>query len=199
MITTGEHISSYFKTHPIIFSTPCHFRIPIDPESRLGPVYNRWMNAVAEPTNRKVVAATVQFLDVLEQSSYRSGKTSIEISEDNMEAQLITFPIKSSSPFYQVFSEKIQRLIEAGICPHRLAGRIIFKESNKMFDEEIPALVLSMDDLGVGFYACLIPLALSALVFIVEVICAKVIPTMKEYLAALFAVLTFIRTSHPGI
>lgn len=68
-----------------------------------------------------------------------------------------------------------------------------------MYDEEIPALVLSMEDLGIGFGVCLIPLVLSVTVFVFEVIFSTTKQTAKEYLAALFVALTFVRASRPGM
>lgn len=111
----------------------------------------------------------------MEKYNFRNGKTSIEISEEfKLETQMITFPIPSGSPFYEVFGEQIVRLLEAGICPYRLTGSLLnMKVKTKRYDEEIPALVLSMEDLGVGFEVCLIPLALSIVSFIFEVIYAK--------------------------
>lgn len=114
--------------------------------------------------------------------------------------QEINFPVRSFSPFYEIFNEKIQRLVEAGICPHRLVGRISFEKSvNKRFDEEIPALVLSMDDLEIGFELCLIPLMLSVAVFIFEVFYTKMKQTVKDHLLAACIILAFIKIMKPGI
>lgn len=152
------------------------------------------MNSVAEPSNRRGFGATLEFLDKVEKTDYRNGKTSIENSNLESRFQRISFPIQFFSPFYEVFVEKIQALIEAGICPHRLAGQLYSKRfRSKMFDEEIPALVLSMEDLGVGFEICLIPLGLSVVVFVLEVIYAKVKRLVGNYLVAAFVVLAFIK------
>lgn len=138
----------------------------------------------------------MEYLSSVEKFYYRNGKTSIEVSDFDLETQTITFPIRSYSPFFEVFSEKIQQLLEAGICPHRLAKKTLStdgknKKMYKMYDEEIPALVLSMEDLGVGFEICFIPLMLSVAVLFFEVAYSKA----KEYLAVPFKVFTFIRTS----
>lgn len=106
--------------------------------------------------------------------------------------------MRSYSPFFEIFADNIQKLVEAGFCPHRLAG-IITSSRRELYEDEIPPLVLSMDDLGVGFEVCLIPLALSLLVFVSEVIYSKVRKTVKDYLTALFAVVTFLKISRPGI
>lgn len=164
-------------------------RIPIAKESFAGGGIENWLNSVAEPTNKKILTATLEFLNKVEKTDYRTGKTSIEISELDIESQPITFPMPSNTPFYGTFGEKIQWLSEAGICPYRLATKTLSKagENSKMYDEDIPALVLSMDDLGVGFEACLIPLTLSLIVFICEVVYQKV----TAYLIAFYIVSTF--------
>lgn len=109
------------------------------------------MNAVAEPANMKVVSATLELLAKMEKMHYRNGKTSIEMSALDSRDQPIIFPIQFFSPFYEVFHEKIQELIESGICPHRLAWEVVSKTeaTGARYDEEI---------LGVGFEVCLIPL-----------------------------------------
>lgn len=156
---------------------------------------------MAEPANKKVISTTMEFLDKIEKLTYRNGKTSIEISEEvKSDSQAITFPMRSFSPFYETFSERIQRLMEAGICPHRLAGSVLSsKMTNKRYDEEIPALVLSMDDLGVGFEVCMIPLALSAVVFVFELCYLKLKRLLRKYPFAMFVVVYFMKTSKPGV
>lgn len=176
------------------------FRIQVDSESHAKANPYIWFNAVAEPANRRIVAATLEFLENLEKLSYRNGKTSIEILENNkLGAQRITFQMPSYSPFWKIFNERIQSLLEAGMCPHRLADHILSERSmNTRFDEEIPPLVLSMDDLGVGFGVCLIPLALSVSVFVFEVAYSKVKLFLKEC-SVLFVIFVFVRTCKPGI
>lgn len=175
------------------------FRIPLDPESISKLDIKSWMNSIAEPANKKILTATMEFLDQVEKSSYRSGKTSIEVSDLRLATQLITIPIRSFSPFYETFRQTIQTLSEAGICPHRLTGQLVSIEGkNKRYDEEIPPLVLSMDDLGIGFLVCLIPLTLSGVVFSFEVIYSNVIKTTLESLISVFVVMTFMKSIKAG-
>lgn len=159
------------------------------------------MEAVAEPSNKKVFAATVEFVKQFEKYHYRNGKSSVEISEEiKIESQMITFPTRSFSPFYEVFKEKIQGFVEAGIRFDMYARKkLMTTQRIDSYDEEIPALVLSMEDLGVGFEVCLIPLALSVALFAFEVIYSKIRKFVNESLVAAFAVLTFIRIHRLGI
>lgn len=145
----------------------------------------------------------MEFISQVETDAYRNGKTSIEISEEiKLPSALIDFPVPNFSPFYEVFEETIQKLIEAGVCPLRLDDHLISRivpPSYAAYDEEIPPLVLSMEDLGVGFEVCLIPLAFSLVVFIFEVIYPKAKQIVKDYLTASFTVLTFIKNFKPGV
>lgn len=143
----------------------------------------------------------MEYLDKIEKLHYRSGKTSIDISEEiELERKLITFPVRIFSPFYKQIEDTIQKLLEAGICPYRLNGKLSEEKfRNKRFDEEIPPLVLSMEDLGIGFEVCMIPLALSFFVFSVEIIWPRMKLSAKEYLTAVYVVFTFFESSRPGL
>lgn len=136
---------------------------------------------------------TIEFMEAFEKHFYRSGKTSLATADIKLEPHIISFPMTPFNPYFEEFSDKIQRLIESGICPERLAGRTSTSMlRNKLYDETVPALVLSMDDLGIGFEICLILLVLSVATFILEVIFSKIKQTVKEYLTVLYAVKSFI-------
>lgn len=146
---------------------------------------------------------SIKYLEGFEKLKYRSGKSSLQVFKEFKIAPIdLTFPIRTFSPFFEIIDEVIQRLKEAGICPDRLLGVAVgvnFK--NKLYDEEIPALVLSMEDLGIGFQICLIPLSFSAVVFLLEVVYSKsrkMLLLMTDYIAALFTVLTFIKIGQIG-
>lgn len=131
-----------------------------------------FLNIAAEFENKIAQQVTVQYIDNVEKRYYRSGKTSLEIvgQDSFIWTSFITFSMLEYDPFFEEFSEAIQRLIEAGVCPERLYGQIAgVKLRNQRTNEEVPALVLTMDDLGIGFVACLIPLLLGVASFIVEV------------------------------
>lgn len=129
-----------------------------------------WLDIIAEPKNERTLMITLQFLNILEKSRYRSGKPSFRFLNVEGRTILIAFAMTPFDPFFEEFDEKIQRLLEAGVCPYRLNGDIIpIDDKNDLYDEEVPPLVLSMDDLGIGFIVCLIPLTLSIFVFMIEI------------------------------
>lgn len=133
-------------------------------------------------------------MEALEKHFYRSGKTSVAIADVTLAPIFISFAMTPFNPYSEIFFEIIQRLIEAGICPDRLAGRTSnVKLRNTLYDEEVPPLVLSMDDLGVGFEVCLIPLTLSFVAFIFEVLCPIIKQNILEYAVAIYSVVAFTR------
>lgn len=129
----------------------------------------------AEAANKNTQAITLEFIDTIEKSFYRSGKTSLTVLDYNVGTQFITFPLSPFSPFYEDFHETILRLIEAGICPDRMNGKmkkVVFQSKRR--NEDVPPLVLTLDDLGIGFIVCSVPLCFSALVFLLEVLIPKI-------------------------
>lgn len=44
------------------------------------------------------------------------------------------------------------------------------KRQHESIDDCVPALVLNLEDLGIGFLVCMIPLALSLVAFILELV-----------------------------
>lgn len=133
-------------------------------------------------------------MEALEKHFYRSGKTSVATADVSLEPHFISFAMTPFSPCFKDFSEIIQRLVEAGVCPDRLAGRTSnAKLRNELYDKEVPVLVFSMDNLGVGFEICLIPLVLSALAFIFEIIYFKIKQPTAKYLI-IHAVTAYVKT-----
>lgn len=135
---------------------------------------------------------SLDYLEKLEKYYFRSGKSSLTILDEDIRSLEITFPMLPFSPFIEGFQEKIQRLVEAGICPNRMNGSIVAASSeNKMYDEEVPPLVLTLDDLGIGFAACLIPLLLSFAVFFIEIAIPKIFQ-LRDYFIAVFVLKTIV-------
>lgn len=107
--------------------------------------------------------------------------------EEQLRVEFVTFSIKRFTPFFDEFKDKIQRLVEAGICPHRLAGTISL-DLGKRSENELPALVLIMDDLRIAFLVCLVPLVLAVVAFI----CELLIPRLKALAIKIRDLLTFL-------
>lgn len=141
---------------------------------------------IVEPVNKRTMQLSMDYIEMLERRYFRSGKSSLAFLDEDIRSLTITFPMLPFNPFYEEFEEKIQRLIEAGTCPKRLIGRIVASTSeNKRFNEDVPPLVLTLDDLGIGFVACLVPLGLSIIVFVIEISASK-LRQLQNYLKAVF-------------
>lgn len=126
------------------------------------------LNIAAVSENKKMLPATYELIAATQKKDYRSGKSSIQVIKDKTLPMEITFSMEPFHPFFEEFHDKIQRLIESGTMRFNEAGQSFG------FDEEVPPLVLSMDDLGIGFVVCMIPLTLGAIAFIVEVLSPNV-------------------------
>lgn len=147
------------------------------------------LDIVAEPKNARTLEISREYLEILEKARYRSGKSSFKFLTDHERSILHAFAFTPYDPFYEEFDEKIRILVEADLCPYRMNGEVLKNGGkNGLYDEEVPALVLSMDDLGIGFIACLIPLALSVLVFVIELVVPRILIFRHKLLDLVVAV-----------
>lgn len=128
------------------------------------------LKIVVEAENEKTVVASHELIAALERNYYRSGKHSLKTITDKTITEMTTFTMNPIHPFFEEFNEYIHRMMDAGIVFHKNQ----FAKVTKAYDGELPALVLSMDDLGIGFIVCLVPLAISIFIFIAEVAIAKI-------------------------
>lgn len=118
----------------------------------------------------------MEFLKHLEKEVYRSGKFSFNFLSEEFRPLYLTFAMKPYSPFYVKSDEIIQRLCQGGFCPDmlvKLHPKLITYKDKNMENDKIPPLVLPMDDLGIGFMVCLIPLTVSIIAFVAEVLTSK--------------------------
>lgn len=126
------------------------------------------LDLVAEPENKLTMLTTSKYMSIFERLLFRDGKMSLKFLEEELRSEFQTFQMLKYSPIFEEVKKKIQRLVEAGICPEKLGG-IRYDYGPERTENEVPALVLIMDDLEIGFLVCLIPMALSVIAFICEV------------------------------
>lgn len=131
-------------------------------------------NLVTEPGNKLAYMTTTEFVKTVELMHLRDGKMSVKFLDEVLKPAFVTFSMPLFSPFFEEFKNIIQRLIEAGICPKHLDGKKDGRDYERT-DNEVPALVLNMEDLAIGFLVCLVPLGLSVVAFI----CELSVPKMK--------------------
>lgn len=156
------------------------------------------LEIAVEPENKKTIQVSKEFLERFEQLAYRSGKFSFNFLKEDLSPLFLTFAMRPFSPFYQKFDEIIQRLCQGGFCPDRLGlfwPEAILSNDENMENDKVPPLVLSMDDLAIGFAICSIPLALAVIGFALEVLTDKAITSFElvcNYCVAYFVIKPFL-------
>lgn len=131
----------------------------------------------------------------MENKKFRSERSSLSALDDKVLAVPINFPMSKYHPMFEEFSDKMLRFLEAG-------GRGSENSRFKHHSEEIPALVLSMDDLRIGFLACLVPLAISSVVFVIEIMIfkiRKVATELRNNFLGFYALWTFLNSQQESL
>lgn len=72
------------------------------------------------------------------------------------------------SPYTEKFNEKIDEMLASGIIERWHANEWSIERDEKLFFEEVGPQVLTIKNLKIGFFAFLITLALSSVVFVME-------------------------------
>lgn len=144
-------------------------------------------DVITEFENRMTVMTSAEYVNLHERMYLADGRMSLKFLNEDLKTAFVTFSMKLFSPFLEEFESKIRRLVEAGICPDRLGGKKadIFPQR---IDKELPAMVLTMEDLDIGFKICLIPLILSVVAFIYEVLVPRVKSMVINTITALVLV-----------
>lgn len=119
-----------------------------------------------EPDNRGVAQTTdTIFKYYVYLLKYRSGISSLSILDETALTNHHVFGFKPFSPLFQAFNKTIGRLIDVGYFTKFFEW--IYRSSK---NEDIGPQVLTMDHLGLCFIACLIPLGIAFVIFLIEVI-----------------------------
>lgn len=149
--------------------------------------YVQELDSVAEPENKLTLLVTLELVIGCEKRFFRDGKMSVKFLKEKLRHEFVTFMMPLYSPFAEEFGNNILRLIEAGICPEKMGElKPSFLNRPQNTDKEVPAL--KMDDLGIGFLVCMVPLALSIIAFI----CELAVPKMKILAIKLRDLLTIL-------
>lgn len=122
------------------------------------------LDATAEYTNKVYFVVPDFFINAIA-AIRRSGTDSLHFHEDNVVIWAVMPTFFEFSPYFQEFNERIGRLLAGGFYR---TGRLDIPTKPRTF-EDIGAQVLTFEQLQLGFAACLIALALSIIVFIMEV------------------------------
>lgn len=140
---------------------------------------------VAESENKLFFRATFEVLADYKKTDLRDGKMSLTYIELLRQEQLL-FTMKKFSPFYDEFKWQINNFIECGHLKEYSLDRS--KNANEGINDNVPPLVLNMEDLGIGFLVCLFPLTLAVVAFI----CELSVPLMSALAFSMRERLTFL-------
>ena len=137
----------------------------------IPPTYDddsKFYDVVSERKNGAAAQASDKTIRMIEHIIYRSGETSLVILEENYKWLPLGMLFNPFSPFLEVFNEILGLLESNGIM--ELYRRNFFYYDPLKKVEDIGPQVLTMDHLKLGFLACLIPLVMSVIVFIAELV-----------------------------
>jgi hypothetical protein len=111
---------------------------------------------------------------------YRSGHSSlIMLSPETFKSRFLHFMFPPFCPFFDEFNEKIHRMVSSGLVRQWELDEIDPRRYKKSY-EEIGPQVLTMEHIAVGFMICMVPLGLSIITFIFELLHFKFIFTKKK-------------------
>ena len=99
------------------------------------------------------------------QEDYRSGTSSLILLDEDYKTVPSGIIFKNFSPYLEIYNEMLGWLESNGLTKH-WAQEFYGYTLKKV--EDIGPQVLTMDHLKIGFVACIIPLVLSAFIFVAE-------------------------------
>lgn len=124
---------------------------------------------IFEPDNKLSLLATEDFISSFERYNLRDGKPSWIFLSEKLRKQANFFAIPLFSPYFEEVDEILQKLVEGGFSNGKLGrNEGALNHRPERTNNEVPALVLDMKDLEIGFLLCLLLLALSVVAFLCE-------------------------------
>lgn len=123
------------------------------------------MDLVSEPSNK----ATMLILSILfewRNRFYERGDASVQLLDSSIMSVNSGMTFRAFSQFYEEFNKKIGGLISNGLIYHWEKN---YRRVHANFYDESGPKVLTLEHLSLGLYACLIPLVISSVLFLIEV------------------------------
>lgn len=116
---------------------------------------------------------------------YRSGFSSLLLLEETHGTLFYGNIFRPYNPFFETFNMDIYRMIASGLTQY-WSDKYLRPKGDKLKSKDVEPQVLTMEHLDICFIICLICLAISVLVFILELITGminkKIIQRHKEKL-----------------
>lgn len=126
-------------------------------------------NMIAEPTAKNTVIGSVKILWIINNIRLKTGQSSILLLKETFRNLFIGLTFKDFSPFYETLGEKIGEMSSAGLIGLWWTREFQNNDRKRVVDDIGPQ-VLTMEHLEIGFTICLVPLTLSVIVFIGELL-----------------------------
>lgn len=126
------------------------------------------LNIATEPENKGTMLVTTDFLR-LQGNFYRSGVMSLSLLEETRATIFVTINFNLFCPFFDTFNSKIHDMNANGLT-RKIFEDAVNPRGHKLVEDEISPQVLTMNQLAIGFYLCMVPLSLSFLAFFFEVL-----------------------------
>lgn len=144
---------------------------------------------ITEPENRLVCKTSFQLLAYFTRTHFKEGKMSLRFLDEQTKPQLLAFKIQPFSPLFEECNYQLQSLTENGLTKTLFnRGHRKVQYRNDDINDDVPPLVLNMEDLGIGFLVCLVPLTLTFVAFV----CELATPLMKALVKATLDRLSFL-------
>lgn len=144
----------------------------------INPNVTKWYNIVPEPENKLTYLTFRQeYFQELFNTIGRTMPSSTLLAENTYTVPFY-FPLPSALPYSKVFREKIDHLISSGIIQKWHDEFFLVEQNSKKYEGEKEPEILSVNTLRYGFYAYLIALTTSVLVFIGELL----VGTVKRFI-----------------
>lgn len=125
------------------------------------------LNRAAEPANKNFATVDLIHQQYLKRDYLKkSGISSLQRRSLGVFPILMKFRVHS--PLFKMVRDLSFRMMDAGILPIELPE--FFENYKEGEPEDIGPQVLTMDHLGIGFLACLVPLTMSCVAFLGEVL-----------------------------
>lgn len=131
-----------------------------------------------EPANKAVSHTTDGFFRYILNATHRSGASSL-FELDRIERLVSNgCGFKKFSPFFETFNDKIGQYIAAGFAQG--LEELVSPPPMKRKNDDIGPQVLTMEHLGLGFIACLLPLTLAIAVFCSELLVHRLNSKLRQ-------------------
>lgn len=129
------------------------------------------LDFVVEPSNKGTMLVTEEYFAFIHTTEYRSGFSSITLSETKLQTTMMGILFRMFSPLYETFNDRVYQMIANGVLPflHRVQTKIdLQKDRERIREMKIGPQVLTTEHLKIGFIVSFIPLVFAILAFFVE-------------------------------